>query len=501
MSTVSLPNHSTLVTMRDEVGRLQEAFLARHPHALALVERHGPGSTADLPVDVAQRVVARSHGFSGWPAVEQYFEVADRLRFDGAPEPADASPADRFCVLAGLRYDADDPARRAQAAIILRDAPDLVDEHIWAAAAAADLDAVRRHLDRDPTLGTRRGGPCRWSPLYQLAYSRVNRPGSDAIGTARLLLAVGADPDEGYLWAGQPTPFTVLTGAFGDGEGGPEAQPAHPQALALARLLLEAGADPNDGQALYNRMFRPADDHLELLFAFGLGSGDGGPWRRLLGDLLDSPAGLLRAQLAWAIDHGFDDRVRLLLAHGVDPRPPLPDGRDPVTAALLSGQSSIVELLRGAGAAAPDLDPVEALIAAVMADDRERIDALTQADPDLVARARRRRPGLMVWAASRKLTGAIRLLAGLGFDPNALGRGDTPVEQGWETALHQAAGDGDSDLVALLLDLGADPSITDRRFHATPASWARHFGHDEVAAMVEATVEATVENRSDQTPG
>ncbi len=76
-----------------------------------------------------------------------------------------------------------------------------------------------------------------------------------------------------------PTPFTVLTRVLGEGELGPARQPRHPHSLALGRMLLEAGADPNDGQALYNRMFEPGNDHLELVFEFGLGTGDGGPWR------------------------------------------------------------------------------------------------------------------------------------------------------------------------------------------------------------------------------
>lgn len=486
MSTVSLPHHSSLTTMRREARRLRTAFLARHPDALGLVARHAPRSLTGpaLPLHLAQLVVARAHGFRSWPALKRYFDLADGHRFDGSPEPADEAPADRFCRLATLHYDGDDPARRTEASALLAAAPDLVHEHIWAAATAADLDALRRHLDHDPSLASRRGGPYRWSALYYLAYARPAVPAEAVIGTARLLLTGGADPNEGYLWGGQPTPFTLLTGVFGEGEQGPEAQPAHPHVSPLARLLLEAGADPNDGQTLYNRMFQPADDHLELLFAFGLGSGGGGPWRALLGDVLDTPVGLLRSQLSWAIDHGFARRVRLLLEHGVDPVLPLPDGRDPVAAALLSGRPLIVGLLREAGAVAPNLDPVEALIAAVMAGDRERADFLVAADPELTTVARRRRPGLMVWAAARQRPDALRLLAGLGFDPNALGRGDLPVEQEWQTALHQAAGDGDVALVALLLDLGADPSVLDRRFHATPASWARHFGHDEIVAML-----------------
>jgi hypothetical protein len=41
-------------------------------------------------------------------------------------------------------------------------------------------------------------------------------------------------------------------------------------------------------------MFQPGNDHLELLFEFGLGTGDGGPWHRLLGDKPDAPAAVLR---------------------------------------------------------------------------------------------------------------------------------------------------------------------------------------------------------------
>jgi hypothetical protein len=103
---------------------------------------------------------------------------------------------------------------------------------------------------------------------------------------ARLLLDHGADPNAGYLWEGLVPPFTALTGVLGSGEG---ASPKHREEPALERLLLERGADPNDDQALFNRAGTRGDGWLELLFEFGLGSGDGGPWRRLLGDRQASP--------------------------------------------------------------------------------------------------------------------------------------------------------------------------------------------------------------------
>src|SRR5580700_11608292 len=152
--------------------------------------------------------------------------------------------------------------------------------------------------------------------MVYLAYARHDATIDETVvlTTTRMLLQAGADPNAGYLWHGLPTPFTVLTGVFGEGELGPVRQPRHPHSLVLARLLLEAGADPNDGQALYNRMFEPGHGHLELLFEFGLGTGDGGPWRRRLGDTLNSPAEMIHGQLVWAITHGMTERVQLLVS-------------------------------------------------------------------------------------------------------------------------------------------------------------------------------------------
>ena len=241
------------------------------------------------------------------------------------------------------------------------------------------------------------------------------------LATAGLLLAAGADPNAGYLWHGLPSPFTVLTGVFGEGELGPLRQPRHPHSLPLGRLLLEAGADANDGQALYNRMFEPGDDHLELLFEFGLGRGDGGPWRARLGDAVDSPAELVRAQLRWAIIHDLGESVRLLAVHGVDLGSPFDDGHTP-TATALSTATRLCDLLVSAGAPPADLDGPEAFVAAALNGDRAAIDRLA---PEVVEKVRAQRPGLMVWAAANGRTKAVALLDGLGFDVNAPGAGAT----------------------------------------------------------------------------
>ena len=91
-------------------------------------------------------------------------------------------------------------------------------------------------------------------------------------------------------------------------------------------------------------------------------------------------------------------------------------------------------------------------------------------------------PSLVLRAAVADRPEAVKLLVDNGFDVNALGRQDIVVEQRWETALHHAAGEGKVELAALLLSLGADPSVRDARFGATPLGWAREF---EQAAVVE----------------
>jgi ankyrin repeat protein len=441
--------------------------------------------TSGIPLWEAQLTVARRYGFTSWARLKQHVELL--TRYSRFPERlATDSDAGTFLRLACLSYYDDEPGRWEQARRILERAPGLADGDVYVAAATADAGALRRVLAADPGAARREGGPFRWEPLCYLAYARHD-PGISLAATlesARLLLDAGADPNSGYLWHGLTTPFTVLTGVFGEGEAGPVRAPRHPHSLALARLLLEAGADPNDGQTLYNRMFEPDNNHLELLFEFGLGTGDGGPWRRRLGDALDSPAEMLRGQLAWAITHGMTERVRLLAEHGVDVTAPL-DGVTVTSMAATTGHADLVDYLVAHGAPPLDLPPAEAFVAAALAADRARLGRLLAADPGLAADMRAARPALITWAAACGSPAAVEILAELGFDVNAKGRTDVPSDQPWQTALHKAAEDGNVELARTLLRLGADPDIRDQRFDSTPLGWARHFGQQAIIELLE----------------
>jgi len=392
----SLPDNPSLTRLRDEARRLQRGIA--EPAALALVRTHHPQPDTALrgerfALHDAHLTVARRYGFSGWPALVHYLETAavlstDPSRFD---ENA-AGPADRFCALAVLRYDESDaPPRRRAATELLRADPGLTRHHVWAAAAAADPDALSSLLRDDPNRASATGGPYGWTPLMYLAYGRAAQ--RDSLAAAQILLDAGADPNAGYLWRGMSTPFTVLTGVFGEGEQGPRRQPRHPLATELAELLLRRGAHPVDQQTLYNRMFRPDDAHLEQLFAHGLADAEPGPWERRLGEAMETRAQMWRRQVSWAAENGFTDRLALLDRHGVDV-----SGVDPVIPRL------------------PD-------------------------DPD-----------------ARDDDGA--------------------------TALHHAAWSGDLAAIRQLLHAGADPTLRDARFDATPLGWAEHAYQDEAAELL-----------------
>ena len=51
-------------------------------------------------------------------------------------------------------------------------------------------------------------------------------------------------------------------------------------------------------------MFEASNEHLRLLFAYGLGRGSGGPWRARLGERQQEPAEMLADQLIWAVAQG-----------------------------------------------------------------------------------------------------------------------------------------------------------------------------------------------------
>ncbi len=494
----SYPRNPNLRHFKGQAKDLLKAIKAGDASAQERVREYHPRYAAgtagkkeavlaeDFALSDALLTVARECGFASWGklrdctlAVEAYgcrphAEPAGR----GTAAEGDASSwGDEFLRLACLTYGVDSPERRERAAELLRAHPELAEGNIHVLSVLGDVVAVRGLLAGNPALARAKGGPHGWEPLLYLTYGRMPGAPGSAVEVARVLLAHGADANAGYLWDNETYVFTALTGVFGEGEAGPKNQPRHPEEHALARLLLAAGADANDTQALYNRQFTRGAEHLELLLAHGLGQPGRGPWHERLGGRLQEPQVLLQDQLYWAAEHGHLDRVRLLVAAGVDLEAVNRHGRTAYQLARMGGYGEIAEYLHTHGAVAEMLAPVEELCVALAGADRARVAELRAAYPQIVSDlSDRRRSGLLISAVGANHRAAVEFMLELGFPVNATDR---------SSPLHEAAWHGHLEMAQLLVAHGANREQRDPTHDARPVDWARYNGQEAVAAYLE----------------
>ncbi len=487
MSTKPFPRQPSLAHFKHQAKDLLKARQSGRDDALFSIHQHHPRLSklteselreAPFLLSDAQLVVAREYGFASWEKLRARAEAV--LSFACNPHEVAASASDlgdEFLRLVCLTYGADHPSRREKARQLFGEHPELRGSGVPVAAAMGDATTLADLLQKQPELARKAGGPYRWEPLLYLAYSRFDgtEPWSNPVEAARLLLRHGADPNAGYLWDGNYV-FTALTGVFGEGEAGPVNQPRHRDEEALARLLLDAGADPNDSQTLYNRMFTPGTSHLRLLLDCGLGQPHKSPWPDRMGGRLQTPAEMLREQLRWAAQHGHADRAALLLAHGVDPNCQNRNNQTPYELAVLNGNLAIAEILLAHGATRKSLTPLEEFEAACNRADVEVAKSLLESQPKLLSELGDRRVDLLLAAASNNRLAAAHLLLDLGFDVNGMKS---------RSALHEAAWAGHLEMVKLLIERGADPSIRDASHQATPLDWARYSQRLSVAEFLE----------------
>ena len=466
-----------------EALNLLQTYRSGQAEAVADVRRYGSSlDPSSFDLADARDVLARCYGFPGWTQVERYFQTVETLSRSPNVEPASPERrgaeerADAFLHLACLTQGTQDhPSRWARARDMLDAHPELARVSIYSAAAAGDVSAVGTFLRANPELAKTPGGPHDWEPLLYMAFSRLDpgSPGHTAVKVTRLLLAHDADPNAGYLWAGFPCPYTVLTGVFGEGENGPARCPPHRNCYELAEILIEAGADPNDAQTLYNRMFSRNDEHLRFLFAHGLGKEENRPWHRLLGEQsrgwVASPGDMLAYQLQWAARWNYPERVRLLTDNGADVNRPShrSDARTPYGEAIYHGNEAIAEYLAACGAETFPLDELDRFAGACISGDGDRARALLSRDPSLIEKPGERGKALMENAVGSDNRNAVRLMAELGFDLNASG-------------MHEAARYGHLDMIKLLVELGADATLKDSGHEISALGYASHYQQDHV---------------------
>jgi ankyrin repeat protein len=472
------PSRPDFNQFKRQAKELLKSYRAGDAGAVAEVQRHEQApDPARFALHDAQRVLARSYGFPSWPKLKSYVQTIQP--YFRPLEPKSDDDANKFLRLACITYfDGDHPSRRVRARQLLAEKPHIAKANIHAAAAVGDVAAVSDFLAKGVDVHAK-GGPFDWEPLLYAAYSRLDSEaeGHSTLEVARLLVEHGADPNAGFLWEGGYL-FTALTGVLGLGEDdvhraqGPLWQPPHQHWVEFARLLLEAGADPNDNQGLYNRMQYPNDEHLKLLFKYGLGKDQGGPWFERFfrywphSSMPRGPSDILSYQLRWAIGANYFDRVKLLVENGADV--------NGVSISRYDVSPEIADYLvaRGAKRIAPST--ADEFAAACHRADADLVRKLAASDPSLLDN-----PELLRSAAEDGRVESIRLLVELGLD--ASGKAGSPRPWPNDTSpLWWAAHAGRLDAVKLLVELGADVHARDPNYDATPLESANYKGQRKV---------------------
>jgi ankyrin repeat protein len=485
MPSEALPSRPSLDQLRRRAKELRDAARSGDPSACDRIAAHTPaarGGTVTLAA--AQLAIAREHGYPSWP----------RLVAEVQARTAELGQRVEEFLVASIR----DWTGRA-ARILARD-PWIAGYDVRTAVVLGDAARVGEALARDPGLATRTDERTGWTALHLACASRWHRLDPARAGglteVARLLLEAGADVAIRVSAPGRPAGhegghWSPLLCAVA-GEPNP----------AITRLLLEHGARPDD-HVLYLAAFESDHECLRLLLPYApdiaattalsapISTGDVAGARLLLdagadpNHLLD--AGLLGESheqsppvppLSAAVDlESGSEMIELLLERGADTDVLGWHGRTPYQQAVRTGQGEVADLLARHGARTA-MTAIDEFLATCRRADRAAAEGVLAATPDLAARLTAEDHRVLTDAAGQGHTEAVRLMLDLGFPPGTRSEQDDGA-----TALHLAAAAGSPGTVRLLLDRGADIEARDTTWDSTPLEWAivgsgMRLGHD-----------------------
>lgn len=404
-------------------------------------------ATPSLKLADAQHAIAREQGFASWPKLKAYVDRG------GVQQPF-RDDLDYYAERAyGLLASAQDGTPSAVAEFTQQGQP-LSRAGARAAVAAShgfsgwqalahhlrglsgepfaqafrlieerDADRLAAHLDRYPDLLSRKG--TNGNDLLGLA------AGSCDERLVRVVLDRGADPSTANAHG-----WTALH------------QAGYSNLPWMARLLLDAGASP--------------DVH---------GRGDGGT--PLVAALFWGHRKVAKVLASSSLAPG-----NLRVAAGLDRVDLLPHAS--------AGHRGFYRPHSGFPAWTPGSSRQEALDEAVAWAAR---NGSTKAMEWLVQHGARTdkdvyRGTPLIWAAWRGRDEAVRWLLAAGAGVNQRATFGGPSHGQGVTALHMAAEAGRATTVDILLDAGADRSLTDDLYNSTPAGWADHGGHPELPRLL-----------------
>jgi Ankyrin repeats (3 copies) len=467
MTAHSLPERPDLGQLRRQAKALRNAGRDGEPGALARFAAYRP-ARAPVTLSAAQLVIAREHGFPSWPQLKAAAEERRMTREQKA----------RALVVASVSGRMDRAVRLVEAD------PSLATYNVWAAAALGEAAHVRALLARDRGLAVAVDPESGWAPLLVVCNSRWHQIDRDrAAGlreVAELLMDAGASPDTSVGRVPEFGHCSALYAAAGLAN--------HPE---LAELLLKRGADPDTPAALYHTAFLRDHRCLRLLLDHGaraegaealaaaISVDDAKAVRLLLDAGVDAaaplpaealgesyapepPIGAVRAAVEFQCGA---ELVGLLLERGADPDARGQDGRSAYRLAVRQGRTDVVDLLRSRGAQ-DDATDVDRFLAACVRADRPEAERHLTRHPGLVDELSGEDHEAIAHAADHGNLSAVQLMLDLGFPLNA------PVGDDGASPLHAAAGAGAAELVAFLIDRGADIEAKDTTWAATPLRWA-----------------------------
>ena len=208
-----------LDSLKKEARRLRKAHAKNDPEALARVGAHVREGKALRHADFLH-VIACEAGYESWPKLKFAIESEGMSRAQRAERLKIALYFGQHWVVEKL----------------LQNDPDLKTFDLGLQIALYDIDAVASAIEADPQSATRIIGVR--SPILHLAYSKEihRRPekSADMLAIAELLLANGADVDDGY--ASEPDGDHKISALYG--------AMCHADNFTLGKWLLEKGANP-----------------------------------------------------------------------------------------------------------------------------------------------------------------------------------------------------------------------------------------------------------------
>ena len=367
---------------------------------------------------------------------------------------------------------------RAQA--ILAEHPDVAAGNIHSAAILGDDARVREFIDSDRANATAKGGPREWDPLTHLCFSRylrLDRSRSDSfVRAASALMDAGADPNTGwYEKDHEPAPEweSVIYGAAGIARH-----------AALTQLLLDRGADPNDEETPYHAPETFDNAALEVLVKCG--------------KLNDDSLGMILLRktdwhdhdgIKWLLEQGADPNrmgrfgrtalhhavirdnslkiIETLLDHGADPSvigtlDHRSRGMSAIAIAARRGRGDLLELFERRGIEV-ELQGLEQLVARCAAGNWKEVRAIVERNPHLVSDIIAQGGKLICDFSGNGNSEGVRLLLDLGVDVRATyeeGDGYYGVARK-SMALHVAAWRARHGTLKLLIDRGAPVNALD----------------------------------------